>query len=117
MDRTNSIARFAYAIPSQDSYWRAIVLFGQNVASYKFALAGALLELGSASEEVSLDQLALPFATRVAEHLRTHDKQGTFPKSQFLDACRAFNTGELNSDGLRAKTVRLGFQNVIDAFH
>ena len=117
MDRGDAVARFTHEVPSLDSYWRAIVLFGQNVASYKFALAGALLEIGAGSEVVSLDQLALPFASRVAEHLRTHDKQGTFQNSRFLDACRAFNTGELDADGLRAKTVKLGFQNVIDAFH
>ena len=117
MDRGDAVARFAYGIPSLDSYWRAIVLFGQNVASYKFALAGALLEIGAGSEEVSLDDLALPFANRVAEHLRTHDKQGTFQQSRFLDACRAYNSDELDEDGLRAKTAQLGFANVIDAFH
>ncbi|WP_269895004.1 HNH endonuclease [Mycobacterium hippophais] len=111
------MARFTHDIPSLDSYWRAIVLFGQNVASYKFALAGALLELGANAEVVPLDVLALPFATRVAEHLRAHDKQGTFQKSQFLDACRAYNSGDLDADGLRSNTVKLGFQNVIDAFH
>ena len=100
MDRGGAIARFAYEIPSLDSYWRAIVIFGQNVASYKFALAGALLEIGTGSEVLSLDELALPFASRVAEHLRTHDKQGTFQQSRFLDACRAFNSGDLDADGL-----------------
>ena len=97
MDRGDAVARFAYKDPSLDAYWRAIILFGQNVASYKFALAGALLEIGTGSEEVSLDELALPFASRVAEHLRTHDKQGTFQQSRFLDACRAFNSGELDA--------------------
>jgi len=33
MDRGDAVARFAYDVPSLDSYWRAIVLFGQNVAS------------------------------------------------------------------------------------
>lgn len=118
MDRGDAVAQFTYGIPSLDSYWRAIILFGQNVASYKFALAGALLEVAPGTHEVvSLDSLAMPFATRVAEHLRTHDKQGTFQKSRFLNACRAFNSGDLDADGLRAKTVQLGFQNVIDAFH
>jgi hypothetical protein len=28
-----------------DSYWRAVILFGRNVASYKFALAKSLIEL------------------------------------------------------------------------
>ncbi|MFN8031862.1 MAG: HNH endonuclease domain-containing protein [Mycobacterium sp.] len=117
MERGDAVAQFAYEIPSLDSYWRAIVLFGQNVASYKFALAGALLDIDPGTEVVSLDQLALPFASRVAEHLRAHDKQGTSQQSRFLDACRAFNNGELDADGLRAKTVQLGFANVIDAFH
>jgi hypothetical protein len=66
---------------------------------------------------ISLDDLALPFAGRVAEHLRTHDKQGTSPQSRFLDACRAFNKGELDTDGLRAVTVKYCFNNAIDAFH
>lgn len=117
MDRSSAVARFTDEVPSLDSYWRAIVLFGQNVASYKFALAGALLEIGGGSEAVSLDQLSLPYASRVAEHLRTHDKQGTFQRSRFLDACRAYNNGELDDDQLRDKTVHLGFTNVIDAFH
>ena len=53
-------------VPSLDSYWRAIVLFGPNFAPYKFALAGALLEVGAGSEVVTLDALARPFACRVA---------------------------------------------------
>ena len=65
MDRGDAVARFTHEVPSLDSYWRAIVLLGQNVASYKFALAGALLEIGAGSEVVSLDELALPFASQV----------------------------------------------------
>jgi hypothetical protein len=36
-----------FADESQDErqHWRSIVLFGRNVASYKFALAKSLLEL------------------------------------------------------------------------
>jgi hypothetical protein len=73
------------------------------VASYKFALGGALLEIGAGSEVVSLDELALPFASRVAEHLRTHDKQGTFQQSRFPDACRAYNSGELDDSAARLR--------------
>jgi hypothetical protein len=114
------VERFALEVPSLDSYWRAIILFGRNVASYKFALAGALLELGKHQQDhelVRLEALALPFARRVADHLRNNDKQGTFERSRFLDACRSYNSGDLDEDGLRAKTVELGFANVIDAFH
>jgi hypothetical protein len=31
--------------PSLDNYWRAIILFGRNVAAYKFALGKTLLGL------------------------------------------------------------------------
>jgi 5-methylcytosine-specific restriction endonuclease McrA len=113
----SQVARYMAEVPSVESYWRAIVLFGRNVASYKFALAGALLELADGPEAVPLDVLALPFATRLARHLQTNDKQGTFQRSQFLDACRGYNRGETDDDGLREATVRLGFTNVIDAFH
>lgn len=33
--------------PIPENYWRGIVLFGRNVASYKFAMAKSLLELSS----------------------------------------------------------------------
>lgn len=111
------VAQFTLEIPSVSSYWRAIILFGRNVASYKFALGDALLELGVDREAIPLEELALPFARRVADHLRHHDKQGTVPNSSFLNACRAFNRGELTEEALRSAATRLGFQNVIDAFH
>jgi 5-methylcytosine-specific restriction endonuclease McrA len=117
MDRRNAVARFAYEVPSLDSYWRAVVLFGQNVQSFKFALAGALLDIGGGSEVVSLDELAIPYATRLAGHLRANDKQGTPKQSRFLDACRAYNRGEIDEEALRTTTVQIGFNNVIDAFH
>lgn len=30
--------------PSLENYWRAVILFGRNVASYKFALAKSLYD-------------------------------------------------------------------------
>ena len=39
---------FQEIAPSLDSYWRAIVLFGRNVASYKFAFGQNLNLLGPA---------------------------------------------------------------------
>jgi hypothetical protein len=65
---------------------------------------------------VSLDELAVPFAKHVAEHLSRVDKQGTPSSSRFLDACRKFNRGEIDNGALVEQTVALGFQNVIDAY-
>ena len=38
-------SRFYDIDPSLENYWRGVILFGRNVASYKFALAKSLLEL------------------------------------------------------------------------
>jgi hypothetical protein len=35
------MARFTETKPTLDNYWRSIILFGRNVASYKFALGEA----------------------------------------------------------------------------
>src|SRR5687767_5108895 len=45
------------------------------------------------------------------------EKQGTSANSRFLEACRKTNAGELTQSQLVEQTVRLGFNNVIDAFH
>jgi hypothetical protein len=109
---------FVEVQPSLESSWRAVILFGRNVASYKFALAKSLIELaGQGRTQVGLDELAVPFARSICEHLRLADKQGSFGTSRFLDACRKFNSGELTHDRLIETTVKLGFNNVIDAFH
>lgn len=112
------VARFEDINPTLDNYWRAIILFGRNVASYKFALAKSLLELNKSSGElVRLHELADPFSRYMCEHLAQCDKQATSSSSQYLDKCRAFNNGELDKTTLIEQTVRLGFVNVIDAFH
>jgi len=96
----------------------AIVRFGLNVASYKFALGQALLELAARQQTfVPLTELAVPYAARLCEHLQVEDRQSTAPQSRYLDACRSRNRGDLESAQLTEATVRLGFANVIDAFH
>jgi hypothetical protein len=104
--------------PTLDSNWRAVVLFGRNVASYKLALAKTLLTMAARPDDrVSLEDLAVPFAKQICEHLSQVDKQTTSRSSQFLDACRAFNKGGLAEDKLLDTTVKRGFNNVIDALH
>ena len=109
---------FLAKAPTLDSNWRAVVLFGRNVASYKFALAKTLLGMADRRDErVPLEEMAGPFARHLSDHLARVDKQATSSSSKFLDACRAFNKGEMAEDKLIETTVRLGFNNVIDAFH
>ena len=112
------MSRFEEMYPSSESYWRAVILFGANAASYKFALAKALLELASKETTfIKLDDLALPFALNVAEHIKQVDKQGQRPTGPFLDACRKYTRGEIDANALRDESIRFGFLNVIDAFH
>jgi 5-methylcytosine-specific restriction endonuclease McrA len=109
---------FIEAQPTREDYWRSVILFGRNVASYKFALAKSLLELASSEPNfIKLEELAVPFSRHIAEHLARVDKQATSSSSRFLEACRQFNTRGLGQNELVRKTVAFGFQNVIDAFH
>jgi hypothetical protein len=39
------VNRFTETTPTRENVWRSIILFGLNVASYKFAFGKSLLEL------------------------------------------------------------------------
>ncbi|EJG2386195.1 HNH endonuclease [Kluyvera ascorbata] len=110
--------RFYQVEPTLENYWRGIILFGKNVASYKFALAHALYDLKpEGSDLILLDDLAVPFSAHLCRHLQHAPKQITSRSSQFITPCSQFNAGEITRDALTAITVRQGFNNVIDAFH
>jgi len=52
-----------------------IVRFGRNVASYKFALGQALLDLAARQQTlVPLPELAVPYAAALCEHLQAEDR-------------------------------------------
>jgi hypothetical protein len=102
--------------PTVEDCWRGIILYGKNSASYKFALARALLKLNAQSGQlVKMEDLAPEFGRIIAEHLTHSPKQGTNP-GKFLKSVKAFNDdGNINT--LIKATVSDGFHNVIDAFH
>jgi 5-methylcytosine-specific restriction endonuclease McrA len=104
--------------PTLSEYWRSVILFGKNSASYKFALAKSLLEIAPTGKAfVTLDDLAQPFARHLCEHLKLQDKQTNSPTCKFLDTCRGFNAGTVGEDELLGMTVKEGFKEVITAFH
>jgi 5-methylcytosine-specific restriction endonuclease McrA len=112
------VTHFTEVQPTLENYWRSIILFGRNVASYKFALGKTLLEFSREDKEtISLEELAEPFSRHVCEHLQNADKQATSASSRFLDACRKFNSGDIKKQDLLDATKNFGFSNVIDAFH
>lgn len=85
--------------PSLESQWRAIILFGKNSATYKFAFAKAVIELlARGRSSVTLEELAIPFAKNIVDHLKKSDKQGNSSSSKFLNTCRDFIAGRISED-------------------
>lgn len=108
---------FRRGVVTPASTWRALILYGANAATYKFAFGTALLEHAArGADTVSLEQLAPRYAELLCEALQREPRQGTASRSRFLDALRRHNKGELDEAGLVAATVKLGFANVVDAF-
>jgi hypothetical protein len=46
-----------------------------------------------------------------SKHLQVEDRQSTSAQSQFLDACRSYNRGDLDVEQFAEDTVRLGFRS------
>lgn len=104
--------------PSLANYWRSIILFGRNVASYKFALAKSLIELSQNNKtRISLEELAVPYSRHICEHLKSAPKQSVSRSSKFLESCADFNASKISHDTLIKITKKMGFENVLDAFH
>jgi hypothetical protein len=109
---------FIEHVPTKESCWRSIILMGMNVASYKFALAKSLIELANQNKTfIPMDELAKPFSINLCKHLKISDKQITSKSSKYLDVCNKFNRNEIGESDLIEQTTRLGFVNVINAFH
>ncbi|MFP3591327.1 HNH endonuclease [Chryseobacterium sp. SIMBA_038] len=103
--------------PSLESQWRAIILFGKNSATYKFAFGKILLELASKETNTfTLKEISPLFVNSILEHLKKNDKQGNSNSSTFLNACRKYNSEEIDYDNLLSITEKYGFVNVVDAF-
>ena len=109
--------KFQINDPSLESQWRAIILFGKNSATYKFAFAKSLLGLIEQEKtKISLDALAIPFANSIVEHLKKSDKQGNAGSSKFLEGCRSYINEKITKEDLYSLTEKYGFVNVVDAF-
>jgi hypothetical protein len=109
--------KFQINDPSVESQWRALILFGKNSATYKFAFAKSLLGLIEAQKtKISLADLAKPFADSIITHLRNQDKQGNSSSSKFLEGCRNYISGTVSKEELYYLTEKYGFVNVVDAF-
>ena len=66
--------------------------------------------------KISLDELAIPFANSIVEHLKKNDKQGNASSSKFLEGCRNYINEKITKEDLYSLTEKYGFVNVVDAF-
>jgi hypothetical protein len=99
-------------------YFRSLILYGQNVATYKFALGKSLLALANGGRtEIHLDDLAAEFSRNMVNHVATGKSQCTNNISSYIDACTAFHRGNISQDELISETKSKGFRYVLDAFH
>jgi 5-methylcytosine-specific restriction endonuclease McrA len=106
--------------PTLEDYWRSIILFGKNVACYKFALGKALLEIAPQEKTiVTLDELAEPYSRYVTEHLKLCDTQSQVTNTPypFLEACRQFRDNQITNEQLIEITAKEGFKVVLNKFH
>lgn len=111
------MTKFQINDPSIESQWRALILFGKNSATYKFAFAKSLLGLIKQQKtKISLHELAIPFADAIVDHLKKNDIQGNSPSSKFLDGCRDFIAEKISREQLYNITEKHGFVHVVDAF-
>jgi hypothetical protein len=99
-------------------YFRSLILYGQNVATYKFALGKSLLQLAAEGQTtIHLDDLARAFSSNMIEHVATGKSQCTNSVSSYIDACNAYHRGDISYDQLIRETKSRGFRYVLDAFH
>lgn len=103
--------------PTEDSYYRSIILFGSNTASYKFALGMSLLTLIEQEKvAISLKDLSPIFSKFICEHIKNAPKQTTSNSSTFLEACKKYNENIITKDQLIDITEKNAFKYVLDKF-
>lgn len=104
--------------PSLESRFRSVYLFGRNVATYKFAFARSLLDLGKQPQSyISLEELAPIYAKHMLRHVTAGKRQITSASSKFIQALELYNEEKINWEQMLLVTEKAGFTNVIDAFH
>lgn len=104
--------------PTLDSYFRGVILFGRNVASYKFALGKSLIDLAVDGKDfVSEKELAIPFVKYTNEHFQNGTKQITSNSSSYFNAFQKYNEGTATLEEMVKLTISNPFKNVIDRFH
>ncbi len=104
--------------PTLVDYWRALILLGQNTASYKFALAKTLLSLRPQAGQILRPEDLTPiFAAELSQHIKEMPKQSTQTNQPLVIAAQALHSGQSTQAQWEDAVYRQGFKYVLDAFH
>ena len=79
----------------------------RNVATYKFAFAKTLFELGESNKSfVSLEEISPIFAKYMLEHIRNGKRQITSQSSKFISALDLFHHNQITWEQLLEVTEK-----------
>jgi hypothetical protein len=101
-------------------YWRAIVLYGNNVATYKIALADVLIAFARESKtQVTMPELADAFFHRYLARFANGQPQQSDPsrKTVLERTIEAYRAGQLTETAAVEQVARQGFNDVVPGFH
>jgi 5-methylcytosine-specific restriction endonuclease McrA len=101
-------------------YWRAIVLYGHNVATYKVALADCLIAFArDRKTHVAMPELAEAFFQRYVDRLASGQPQQSNParKTVLERTVEAYQAGQLTEAAAVEHVARQGFNDVLPRFH
>lgn len=105
---------------TSSDYWKAIVLYGLNTATYKMALAKCLLEFGKAgANAVTWNDLASSFLRQYQARLLDNPmpQQGTVGRLTKLERLvQQENIGQISHDEAINKVAMEGFKDVVPRF-
>ena len=100
--------------PSSDTQWRNLILFGKNLATYKFSSATTLLQLiDQGKTVVTLDNLSKPYSEYMIDHVKIDFGQDNSGK--FIKAFKQFNLKTIGESEILPLTKSKGFKNVVNA--
>lgn len=105
---------------SPQDYWRAIVLYGANVATYKIAFAICLMRFAEQGKtQVTMNELAQAFFHEYRQRLTNGLPQQTNPARKTLleRAVEAYQRCEISETAAIERVEREGFSDVVPRFH
>jgi 5-methylcytosine-specific restriction endonuclease McrA len=105
---------------SAQDYWRAVVLYGANVATYKIALATALIDFAKEHRTfVSMEELARSFFVLYRDRLASGQPQQSNPgrKTVLERVVEEGNAGTITEDQAITRVEKQGFNDVVPRFH